>query len=100
MHLSAMVLLDMPIAYHSARETEGEERDREKEREGERMVRNGGGGQKRKMQWRTKYKISALSYLEREHRTCSNGIERRLCVSAVSRCSEVAGNKIRNKPEK
>lgn len=32
MHLSAMVLLDMPIAYHSARETEGEERDRERER--------------------------------------------------------------------
>lgn len=49
MHLSAMVLLDMPIAYHSARETEGEERDceRERRREGERMVRNGGGGQKR-----------------------------------------------------
>lgn len=33
--------------------------------------------------------MSAVPYLEREHRTCSNGIERRLCVSAVSRCSEV-----------
>ena len=29
------------------------------------------GGQK-------KYEMSAVSYLEREHRTCSNGIERRL----------------------
>lgn len=64
------------------------------------MVRIGGGGQRRKMQWRTTYKIAAVSYLEREHRTCSNGIERRLCVSAVSRFSEVTGNQIRNKPEK
>lgn len=32
--------------------------------------------------------------------TCSNGIERRLCVSAVSRFSEVTRNQIRNKPEK
>lgn len=47
MHLSAMVRLDMPTAYDSAREIEGEERERE------RMVRNG-GGQKRKMQWMTK----------------------------------------------
>lgn len=31
MHLSAMVLLDMPIAYDSAGETEGEEGDRERE---------------------------------------------------------------------
>lgn len=97
MHLSAMVRLDMPTAYDSARETEGEERE---EGEGERMVRNG-GGQKRKMQWMTKkYKICDVSYLEREHRTCSNGIERRLCVSAVSRRSEVSGNQIRNKSEK
>lgn len=96
MHLSAVVRLHMPIVYDSSRETEGEERDSGRER----MVRNGGGGQKAKMQCMRKDKIAAMAYLEREHRTCSNGIERRLCVSAVSRRTEVTGNQIRNKCEK
>lgn len=79
----------MPNAYDSGRGTQREN------------VKKGGGGQERKdaMEEKIKVNICYLSYLEREHRTCSNGTECRLCVSAVSRCSEVTENQIRHKPE-
>lgn len=98
MLLAATVLLQMPVAYDHVRYGGRGGRERGGWR--------GGGGEKGgKMQWMTKYvhiniytKITfPLSYLEREHRTCSNGIERRLWVSAASRRSEVTRNQIRNK---